>query len=327
MKHLKRILALPVLAVLLLSFFAGTVYAEPVDQNRECTLNIYALCEGEPVPGMVFSVYRVGDIKDTHPFVETTGIYASCMVEAGDMEAEAWDTLAETLRSVVRAKGVKADNSCTSADNGSASCTLPCGLYLIVSNKIVTDDDDIYSASPFIVALPNGSSTEWNYSADAYPKIERSVVPKVDIRVMKKWDDAGFRAQRPTYITVYLYCDGELYDTQRLTERVSWRCEWKGLDPKHEWTVSEEPVEKYMTRIEVKDGWYVITNSCIPPYTPPTTPVRKLPQTGLLWWPVYVLAAVGVFFVLFGLIGMKLQRPQPAYGKRERFDWHDDEEK
>lgn len=327
MKHLKHILVLPVLAVLLLSFFAGTVYAEPVDQTRDCTLTIHALCEGTPVPGMVFSIYRVGDLKDTPPFVETTGIYAANTITDGDMQAADWDTLAETLRSVARANDVAADYSCTSVNNGIASCTLPCGLYLVISNKVVTEDHFIYSASPFIVALPNGSSGAWNYAANAYPKIERTIIPTVDVRVMKVWDDAGFRAQRPTYITVNLYRDGQLYDSQRLTERVSWRCEWKGLEAAHEWTVSEEPVEKYKTKIEIKDGWYVITNRCIPPSTPPTSSITKLPQTGLLWWPVYTLGAVGVFFILFGLIGMKLHSPQPASGKRARFDWHDDEEK
>lgn len=37
------------------------------------------------------------------------------------------------------------------------------------------------------------------------------------------------------------------------------------------------------------------------PPSPPVPPTPHLPQTGQLWWPVLVLAAAGMLFVLFGV--------------------------
>ena len=120
--------------------------------------------------------------------------------------------------------------------------------------------------------------------------------------VLKRWNDAGYEQKRPDSITVTLLKDGAAYDTKTLTRTDSWQNTWKDL-PRYNpdgseivWTVTESPVPGYTASVQQSGSTCILTN---------TLDRQKLPQTGLLWWPVPVLAAAGLLFLIFGALSKR----------------------
>ena len=58
--------------------------------------------------------------------------------------------------------------------------------------------------------------------------------------------------------------------------------------------------EDYTVAVTQQEITFTVTNTNDnPPPPPPDEP--KLPQTGLLWWPVPVLAGIGAVALFFGI--------------------------
>lgn len=117
--------------------------------------------------------------------------------------------------------------------------------------------------------------------------------------VIKRWDDAGYEQKRPDTITVTLLKDGTVYDTRTISRTDSWQYTWSGL-PRYNpdgteivWTIQENAVPGYISSIRETGDTFILTN---------TPEHQKLPQTGLLWWPVPVLAAAGLLLLILGTL-------------------------
>ena len=112
-------------------------------------------------------------------------------------------------------------------------------------------------------------------------------------KVQKVWDDKGYERLRPKKIKVTLLRNGEAYDTQILTAENGWQYTWQGLKSKdsngeeYTWMVTENAVWGYTASIREKGTAFVLTNR----YNRPI-----LPRTGVLWWPVPVMTALGLSF-------------------------------
>jgi hypothetical protein len=117
--------------------------------------------------------------------------------------------------------------------------------------------------------------------------------------VKKTWDDKGYEGQRPNSINVKLMRNGTVYDTVTLSANNGWQYTWSGLQAKDDngkeiqWTVTEVGVPGYIVSIEQHGDTFLLTNAPVKP---------SLPQTGVLWWPVPVLAAAGLLFLIAGHI-------------------------
>ena len=109
--------------------------------------------------------------------------------------------------------------------------------------------------------------------------------------------------------------NGKVYDTVILTAKNNWRYTWRDLDCSCQWTVVEKAVEDYTVSVTREGITFVVTNSydkVIPdtpaPERPPDKPEKPsnskpgLPQTGQLWWPVPLLVAAGLLFIIIGLV-------------------------
>ena len=120
-----------------------------------------------------------------------------------------------------------------------------------------------------------------------------------ELTVQKKWDDKGYESKRPKSVTVSLLQNGQVYDTQTLTEERGWNYTWGDL-PKVDsngneikWTIKESDVSGYTADVEQKGYMFILTNT----YDKP-----KLPQTGQLWWPVPLLVMGGMAFIIVGAV-------------------------
>jgi hypothetical protein len=139
---------------------------------------------------------------------------------------------------------------------------------------------------------------------------------------------------RPSQIEVQLLKDGEIYDTVKLNAANNWRYTWTELDETAEWTAVEKKVpDGYTveTTLEDNNSRLVITNTENPepteepqpsqtpkPGEPSQTPQPsgkpsqdttssggKLPQTGMLWWPIPGLSLAGLVLFVIGWLKHK----------------------
>lgn len=126
--------------------------------------------------------------------------------------------------------------------------------------------------------------------------------PTVQVQAQKMWDDKGHEAVRPGSVTVYLYADGKLYDTQELNKENGWHHEWNELPKTKQdgtliaWDVKEKYTKGYRVQTFQNGNYFEITNKFIE---------EKLPQTGMLWWPVPILALVGAVLLSLGIVTRK----------------------
>jgi hypothetical protein len=115
--------------------------------------------------------------------------------------------------------------------------------------------------------------------------------------VKKVWDDKGYESQRPSSIQVQLMRNGAVYETVTLNANNNWQHIWSSLQAKDsngtdiQWTIKEVDISGYVVNIAQHGDTFLLTNSPVKP---------SLPQTGVLWWPVPVLAAAGLVFLIAG---------------------------
>lgn len=154
-------------------------------------------------------------------------------------------------------------------------------------------------------------------------------------KVLKRWEQ-DIEANRPSEITVQLLKNGKVYDTVKLTAANGWSYTWSGLDKFANWEIVEAEVPGgYTVSVSQEGITFVLTNKgtdgppgepgkpgkpgepnqpgepgesatpSIPgsaggnPYSAGGKREGKLPQTGLLWYPVPLLAFGGL--LCFGI--------------------------
>ena len=138
--------------------------------------------------------------------------------------------------------------------------------------------------------------------------------PGVDYTVQKVWEDKGYETKRPTSVDVILTKDGKEYDTQTLNEANGWKYTWTDLDGEATWEIKEKSVPAgYEVKTSLENYTVTMTNTYNPENktTPPsgtTKKTGKLPQTGMLWWPVPVLGCAGLLLILLGLVRKNKRR-------------------
>ncbi len=296
-----------------------------MDPAKEATLTIDFCPEDIPAADVKFELFKVADV-DEYTNLTLTDSFAGLPLDLTAPDSSVWASAVEEAESLVSSNGLTADYSTkTNAAGKAVFSDLPVGLYLLRGDAFV-QNHDVYRPQSYLIMLPGlDSNGEWEYDVISIPKFSKSD-ELIDLSVAKKWvgDSAG---SRPESITVVLYCDDAEYESVVLSADNSWQYTWSDLNAKNKWTVSEVTVEGYSTTLE-NDGYsFVIINTMLPPPTTPTTSATttastaptmpttttgkpsptppsdgKLPQTGLVWWHIPLLAATGIVLCLAGLL-------------------------
>ena len=203
---------------------------------------------------------------------------------------------------------------------------LQTGIYLITSATL-TQWNTLLNFQPLLLDLPmiDEDTGVYAYEVAAVPKpVRREILKELNVIVL--WKDAGFESKRPDSVTIELYRDGELFDTQKVTAENGWRYTWSELSDdklqvgaapsadgeysdataqakdhlingEHSWYVVERGADGYTVTYAVRpvNNTFVVINTV----KAPATPDQTLPQTGQLWWPVPLLAIAGVLTMIF----------------------------
>ena len=278
-----------------------------MDTSRACSLTLICHYASEPLNGMGVQLYRVADgtIGQT---LTLSGAFAASGVSLNGLDRAGWTSAAATLAGYAQTNSIAATRIAKTDANGAAVFgSLSQGIYLVTGTSLTIGLHTYYFA-PFLAALPNPTQTGgWNYDVTAYPKVTDPTDTKTtlfDINVLLQWSDAGLTSQRPKTVGIALYRNGTLYETYTLSASDNWRHTWEDLDQAYSWSVVQTTsLDTYSVSYQSSGNVLVITDVIKTAQTPSTTTSTSdgsIPLTGLLWWPVDLLAILGLILFTLG---------------------------
>lgn len=290
------------------SMAASAFADEKIDTAREASLLVSFGADGKGFANVAFSVYHVADLSAEGSYT-LTGDFAAYAVSFADLDSSGWRALAQTLDAyAARDRLTPLVTAKTASDGTLRISDMAVGLYLVTGEPYVSAGA-IYTPEPMLVTVPGmADDGTWNYQVAVSCKYSYRTTDteKTYRKVQKVWKDSGGE-NRPKQIPVQLLQDGKVADTVILSQANNWEYTWHSLDSSSKWQVVESSVPSgYTVRIAQEGSLFVITN------TRPSPPPNKLPQTGLLWWPVPVLLTGGLALVITGLAV-----------RRKQGEWHE----
>ena len=337
-----RIVSVAIAIIMVLTLLPGLdVKAGDIDLSRKGSMTItHTSAEEKPLQGVKSRIYRVASVDAAGQYTvldEFKPVFSDSSFFNNGFKFDAWKSCVDGLKSYVKSqKIVPYKEGVSDKDGKTYYKDLELGAYLVISDSL-TDSQYVHSFSDFVYPVPLLERDEaagvmvWRYDVDVAPKKE-SVERIIDEEfvVYKRWEDSGYESNRPTEITVKIYCDEVLYKTVQLNASNNWKFSWS-YEPGHEWKVYESSAGTNYTPSLSKSKketkyTFVFTNTYNPPVTPPSDPpetptptpdlpsvlgairdlpevlgARRLPQTGQLWWPLPILVLFGVFFIFKGI--------------------------
>ena len=318
----KQILRIVAGMLLVLMLVPQTAFAiDPLEVGADVSLKVnYHGNNGALISGVQFNVYKVGEI-DRFGEVEPIGAFADYPVSYDNMDAAKWKNLAGMLTVYVEKDEIEPVDSGVTDEEGTVvfpnkATEMTTGLYLVIGEEHIYQYE-VYTPEATLICLPNRNEKEdWIYDVVMNPKYE-AVTEMTEIQVIKQWDDDENSAgERPEGIEIQLLKEGKEYKTITLNKENDWRHTWTDLEASSEWTVVEKTeIEGYTVDMEQDENTFVFTNTYEESEDTPgdepgdkpgastgKKPSGRLPQTGMLWWPVPVLAGAGMLFFTVGWI-------------------------
>ncbi len=325
---MKRMWTVLLSLLLMGSLFLPALAAEEIDPNRSGILEVhFALDDGTELTGMQFDLYRVAEVRGDGS-TQLCPAFAALDTDISLTPSDAWAVAASSAANLVRRNGLEPEQSACLNEKGVARFPEPGkellpGIYLVISKTMETGSGKI-CCQPTLAALPLEDGG-WNYNVLVKPK--GGVISAEDhLEVLKIWDDQGLENQRPQSVIVDLYCDDVLVDTQELSAENQWQYLWEPVpvwkslgqagegpgsnvtvEGEHSWYVVERHADSYQQSYTLSGSRRIVITNTQHPETPPTSG-DDLPQTGVLWWPVPVLALSGLFLLVLGKVMAKRKR-------------------
>ena len=220
--------------------------------------------------GMKWKLYRVGERSDSG-FV-LTGDFAGYPIDINEITEENIAEKAKTLESYAVADGIAPVGSGETDEKGELKFSgLGNGIYLAVGRTLKVGNTYYVPSSLLLEA----DESDVSFSYDAYPKFSYATLGgSVGSYIVRKvWiNDSSENIAHPTYVTVDLFRNDELYDTVVLNEENNWEHRWRDLEPINDWYVVEReiPVD-YNVIIDFNSTQYLIKNSYNPKETTTST--------------------------------------------------------
>lgn len=298
-KKLQTLLCICVMVLML----PMSVFAAPADDA--CSLTIQY-----PSGGALFSFYKVAEFSEYGEFdvIAPFDAYMDEIQELDNLEnhpdaitTDTWRSLATTLDTYVGPNKIAYDFTCeTNAEGIAAIEGIDKGLYLVTGEPVVIDEI-VYTTSPVLMTVPNRDAKgAWENQVIVDYSGKLSAEDIDEYTAVKIWDDEGFENNRPDELKVTLYKDGERYSTAVLNEDNNWEYKWTKLPQGASWSVKEDKVPAGYKVTYVKESDATIIENVLVPAKTPSQSGGKLPQTGQLWWPVPILAILGIAFFAIG---------------------------
>ncbi len=236
------------------------------------------------------------------------------------------DEAAKDILDYVKKKGIES-RSAVSDQGRILFSDLDPGLWLVYC-----DESSEYTFNPYLVLLSRETKNGGGSAVVSSPKTDVNTPEKINIYVIKKWDDENNASgKRPESVIIELLKGDEAAASVELSETNGWAHTFYNLPKDGVYSVREQPVEDYTVAYSGdSSNGFIVTNTykegAHGEETDPddtngesgdpddtnggnadagdTDTGKKLPQTGLYWWPVPVIALAGICFVLLGITEM-----------------------
>lgn len=252
---------LPLLLILGLITVPQAVSArEHVEDGRTANATIHY-----EAPNVQFDLYRVADLQKDGSLALNED-YAHYPVSIEGLDQDGWRKFADTMDMYVELNNHEPHHSAVTDENGRASFEdIQPGAYL-VKWPVHVHEEQRYTPKPYIMHAPGlNEDDSWNYEISSVPKFmnEFFTEPVTSISAVKVWKDEDDKDKlRPSEIQVQLLENGEVSDTQTLSEENNWEYTWENLNELSDWKINEVNVPKgYTVTISQEGKAYQITNT------------------------------------------------------------------
>lgn len=289
---------------LLVSTLSVTAFAAGfIDTEKDCSLELHYQHDSQGIEGNAVKLFRVAEVSADGTYT-LTGSFTKYRVKVNGVKTQSeWNEAAATLASYAAADSIQPEQAeKTNADGTVKFSSLKTGLYLVISDSVETDEG-IYIFAPFLISLPGMNENDnWIFDVSANPKCEAHYPTPSEIghKVVKLWNDAGYKRHRPKSITVDILKNGEKVSEQILSEANDWSYAWTSPDDGSVWQAVERDVsEHYTVTVREENNIITITNT-----TTETVPDPKPPQTGdsgHIEFYVLLMALSGTVLLLLGI--------------------------
>lgn len=295
-RFLPRILILLVCFAILCPLCAQGV--TPLDPDAQASLTLCYQKDGIAFADLPIGIYRVAKALPDGSFQLVEPFESYPINIHGITAQQQWQHVAQTLQAYLAADRVEPDFAMPTDENGRVCFSgLKTGLYY-VREAVAEDPAGTYVFNQFMVYVPTPQPDgTYVYDVLAKPKCT-NFVPKDQYSVTKLWQDAGNQAIRPQEVTVAIYKDGVLQETQTLNSDNNWTYTWYVSGEEHStWTVVETSVpDMYKVTIQQNGGHFSIINTY--------QAAQETPKTGdsftpMLW--VVLMCFSGIMLVILGI--------------------------
>lgn len=261
----KRILPLLFLIAICLSILhpISVNALTPLDPDAQASLTLHYQKGGEAFADLQIGIYRVAEAfpDGTFQLIEPFSAYP---IHIHDITMQdQWQNVAETLYAYIAADQVKPDQEAKTDENGTVCFSdLKTGLYF-VREVVAENTEGIYVFDQFMIYVPTPQPDgTYEYAVEANPKCSNYVL-KDQYTVTKLWQDTGSQEARPKEVTIDIYKDGVLQETQLLNAGNNWTYTWSVAGVDHgKWTVVERSVpDVYKVLIQQNGTHFSIINT------------------------------------------------------------------
>lgn len=267
-KRYTRIIAIVFSVILCFSFCIP--FSVSCDDGNVRSIKLICQKDDITLTGMKWRIYKVGERSDNG--IVLTGDFAKYPIETSNITEENVEQIAKTIASYAVVDGINPISTGETDKNGELTFSgLSKGVYLAVG-KTLQVDNTFYVPSTLLL---EANESDVSFSYDAYPKFSYITLSStVDSYTVKKvWvNDTPDSIDRPTYITVDLFRNDEIFDTVILNEENNWEYRWNDLEPVNDWYVVERVIPtNYTVIIDYNSSQFLIKNSYKPPVTTVTS--------------------------------------------------------
>ncbi len=328
-------------ALIFILLFSTANISSAYQHSVPDTLTIICRKEDIVLSDMNWKIYKVAEITSRDNF-EVVNEFKKYPVSLADHSVSSLKAAASQFETYTITDNIKPLNSGKTDSKGELQFSnLDFGLYLITGSSIVIDDM-AYVPVPSLVQLTDEyyTETKWTYDLTSIPKMRvlAASTYKTSYSVEKKWINDN-DTLRPKSITAVLCRNGVSYDSAILNQKNNWKYTWDNLPQNAEWSVKEQSVPSaYSVTYDVGENSVTIVNTYnekISTTSPDTSESSaqnttyisnisdtngnashhyinagntsssgsvKLPQTGMMLWPIPVLGISGIIIFIVGWI-------------------------
>ena len=281
--------------------FILSCFSVAAKTNTSATMTLICKKDNTILTGMNWDIYYIGQRTENTYTLE--GAFADYPVSIDATSTDSMVNAAATLENYAVVDHIPYTNAGIIDADGYLKFTgLASGLYL-VSGNVFNQGVVFYQPTPVLVEI-NLEFEKPDIDLIVYPKIKYALLSEIDMNniVKKLWIDSK-ETHEP--IDVDIYKNGDFYESVTLSEENKWSYNWTATEYA-QWRVREvNAPPEYSVNYKSDNGKFIIENTFhgVEPTTVVTTtaPPTVLPQTGQMWWPVFVLGFGGIILIIIGL--------------------------